>query len=180
MIARFGSSKSVQMPALAFWSLVVVTLVTSWLAYHEWRALSMIRPEFSINDVYVAPVPDHPLALVAEYQNVGKARMDWLDAKISLIDNGRIEDTQPSMTVVRANPTPAGAVRSIVLDVKSPPKAVAMCVRWLGPAKALASSQWYFVVDPKNSSQGMTRYMEATGNDRVSMVNLQTCPKPPD
>jgi len=149
------------------------TLVLTFLT---WRAVGRAnQPELSLNAVYLSRGHGHPLALVVDYQNVGRTRMDWLEFKVVLINSFNLEVTPSAMTVVRPNPTPPGVIRSMVLELKNGPHALALCARWLNQRKALSSSQWYYVVAPAHADQTQRKYLDAVGNDLVTITNFQPC-----
>src|SRR5215212_9338022 len=86
--------------------LLAVTLATLVVAVRVWNFVDrMNRPELSVNDVYLTADRGYPLALVADYQNVGRSRMAWLQVRAVLL-KADMHLLQTPLSVVRANPTP--------------------------------------------------------------------------
>jgi hypothetical protein len=146
------------------------------MTFRAWRILERInRPELYVSAVHVNQKSGPPLALVVNYVNAGRTIMRWLEFRVALFNTLDLKTSPTSLTVVRANPAPPRVMKSMIVEIKNPPKAVALCARWLDEFDTLSSSDWYFdavePLDPANSKP----FVDAAAANRGIITAFRPC-----
>jgi len=160
--------------------LLAITTAVLAISIRVWLLVDRTsRPELSINDIYLSPDRGYPLALVIDYQNVGRTSMTWLQILAVLlygdVTGDIYGDMRKNLSVVRINPTPGGVTKVIVTEVKLPPPQVILCARWLGQRGPLSSSEWIYQLEPQRPDSRILRYGEPQPNLYMEIKAANPC-----
>lgn len=171
--ARAQSPKRLELIILLV--VLIVSLASLAVSYHASQLIQGInKPQLSVNKVYMSGVVDGEQDLVVDFQNVGRANMQWLGLALKPVTgNLSVEET---INVVLGNPFEAGVSKQSVNKFTLPVSPfLVVCARWLDEREALSTSEWYYSLSPHQYEPKVQRYVDAAPSERALLKDLHAC-----